>query len=197
MRASHHHRRRGFTLVEAVVATAITAMAGSALLLGVSSSLQTSQDIVDQAIAVGMAQQLLDEIAGKLWCDPGTDPHQTTLGPSSQSAGCSRQGFTSLADYNGYACQPPQDEYGIPLGTDNGSGGERSAALQCNSSFFANWQQSVTVYYVSATDFTTPLTNNQTSDYRAVEVRIYLADPTYGQVQLALARRVFAYVPIL
>ena len=54
----------GFTLVEATVALAITAVAASALLLGVTSSLHTTDDCLQQTIAAGLAQQLLDEVLG-------------------------------------------------------------------------------------------------------------------------------------
>jgi type II secretory pathway pseudopilin PulG len=186
--------RRGFTLVEAVTATTLTAVCGSALLLGLSSSLRTTQNNVDQAIAAGMAQQLLDEISGKFWCNPGTNSMPTTLGPTGTDAGPTRQNYKNIADYNGYSCQPPQDMWGIPLGTDNGAGGTRPTALQVNSSSFELWQQQVKVYYVSSANFAVALPAGQTSDYRAVEVRIFINEPGLGLQQLALARRIFAYV---
>ena len=64
-------RRAGFTLVEAVVSTAIVTMAGSALLLGVASAIDATDIVLEQALAEGMAQQLMDEIAGRQYAEPG------------------------------------------------------------------------------------------------------------------------------
>lgn len=188
-------RRTGFTLVEALTATTLTAICASALLLGIGSSLEATQSAVDQTIATGMAQQLLDEISGKYWCNPGSSALPTTLGPSGSDAGPTRANYQNNADYNGFTAMPPQDHWGIPLGTDNGSGGTRPSGLQVNSSFFSRWQQQVKVYYVSSSNFNVALPTGQTSDYRAAEVRIYYNDPQRGLVQLALARRIFVYVP--
>lgn len=195
MRTSRRRDRRGFTLVEALTATTLTAVCASALLLGVGTALQTTQNAVDQTIAAGMAQQLLDEISGKFWCNPGTSPLPTTLGPSGTDAGPTRANYQNNADYNGFTAQPPQDLWGVPLGTDNGAGGARPSTLQVNPAFFSRWQQQVKVYYVSSSNFATALPTGQTSNYRAVEVRIFYNDPQRGLQQLALARRIFAYVP--
>lgn len=188
-------RRAGFTLVEALTATALTAICASALLLGVGTALETTQSAVDQTIAAGMAQQLLDEISGTLWCNAGSNPLPTTLGPSGSDAGPTRANYQNNADYNGFTAMPPQDHWGVALGTDNGSGGTRPAALQVNSSFFSRWQQQVKVYYVSSSNFAVALPAGQTSNYRAAEVRIFYNDPQRGPQQLALARRIFVYVP--
>lgn len=64
MRNRRKPRLRGFTLIEATVALTITAVAASALLLGVTSSLHTTSDCLEQTIAAGMAQQVLDEVVG-------------------------------------------------------------------------------------------------------------------------------------
>jgi prepilin-type N-terminal cleavage/methylation domain-containing protein len=49
---------RGFTLVEALVSIAISAIAGSVLLLGTTASLQTTDDAMQRTIAYGMRQIL-------------------------------------------------------------------------------------------------------------------------------------------
>ena len=63
------------------------------------------------------------------------------------------------------------------------------------SSFLANWRHEVDVYYVSATNFTTKLSAGQNSDFRCVEVRIYVNDSNGARRNLATLKRVVAYVP--
>ncbi len=81
-----------------------------------------------------------------------------------------------------------------PWAHDNGQGGTRNPAFQFSGSYFQNWQQAVDVTYVSNTNLTTPLPAGQTSDYRAVQVRILYNDPVRGTSQLAMIRRVVTYV---
>jgi len=190
-------QRRGFTLIEAVVATSLTALAGSALLLGVSSSMQTINDVRDQAIAAGMAQQLMDEIVGNLYSATPADAYQQPLGPSAwEAGGVCRERFNDIDDFTGFTAKPPKDAWGVLLGNDDGVGGTRNPNFQVNATFFANWRQQVSIYYVGSGNFANALPNGQTSDYRAIEVRIFLDDPVRGAKQLALARRVVAYVPV-
>jgi len=187
--------RGGFTLVEAVTAIAITAFAGAILLLGTSASQETTNDAMQRTIAYGMAQQLMDEVVGCQYMDLGGNPYANPPGPSaSEAAGGTRQNFNDIGDFNGYRCQPPTDLYGVALGADNGQGGQRNPAFQCGSGCFQNWRQEIDVTYVSNTNLTTALPAGQTSDYRAVEVRIMYNDPVRGPSQLAKIRRVVTYV---
>ncbi|MHB1036971.1 MAG: type IV pilus modification PilV family protein [Pirellulales bacterium] len=64
--------RPAFTLVEALVAISIAAVAGSAVLLGLNNSLQTTNSALEQTIAAGLAQQALDEISGAAFADLGS-----------------------------------------------------------------------------------------------------------------------------
>src|SRR5688572_11889733 len=61
--------RRAFSLIEALIALSITAMAGAVLLLSVDSSLQSTGDAVERTIADGVAQRLLDEILTRRFVD--------------------------------------------------------------------------------------------------------------------------------
>jgi type II secretory pathway pseudopilin PulG len=193
--AARGAHRRAFTLVEAMVATSITAVAGSALLLGISSSLKTTNDVLNQALAAGLAQRLTDEIAGKLYCDP-TAPYAYPLGPNAYEAGSvCRERYFETGAYNGFSAQPPKDYWGIAIGTEDGQGGTRDPTFQISSSLFANWQQSVSVYYVNPANLSQALPAGQTSDYRAAEVKIYFRDPNQGTRLLTTLRRVYANVP--
>lgn len=148
---------------------AITAIAGSALLMGIHTSLQATGESLGQTIAGGLAEQLMDEILG--------------------------QPYDDIDDYNGLRRLPPADAWGIALGKDDGEGGLRHANFQVTNRILDNWRQEVDVYYVDESDPSTPLPAGQTSDYRMVEVRIVQVDPDRGNRQLATLRRVVAYVP--
>lgn len=185
--------RAAFTLVEALVATSITAVAGSALLLGLSSALNTTNFAVEQTIAEGMAQQLMDEIAGKRYAAAVNAPYETTLGPSAtEDAGAGRERFNDLDDFNGFVSLPAADPWGKQLGTDSGTGSQRPAVLQ-SPNYFDRWRQEVSVYYVREDDLTKQST--VPTNYRAVEVRILISEPSGSLRPITTLRRVFAYVP--
>ena len=181
-----------------MVATAITAIAASALLLGVTASLQTTNEALRQTIASGLAQQLLDEVLGARYVEFGGDPYESTLQPgSSELATGTRELFDDVDDYNGVRTQPPVDFLGVSLGTDDGQGGERHPNFQTPPGFFDLWRAEVDVYYVSPTDLGNRLPFGDISDYRGVEVRVYYVDPDRGSRKLTDLRRVVAYVPPL
>ncbi|MEN6404961.1 MAG: type II secretion system protein [Thermoguttaceae bacterium] len=165
--------RNAFTLIEALAALTVAAIAGSVLLLGATTSIRSTDDALRQTIAYGMAQQLMDEVVG---CQDGDS---TGVGSRSQ--------FTTIADFNGYRSQPPTDSSGVALGADDGQGGQRNAAFRCDGSYLGHWRQEVDVYYVSDSDWTT---KTASGDYRAVEVRITYNDPTSGSTTLATIRRI-------
>ena len=189
-------RRRNnsaFTMIEAVLAITIMALAGSILLLGTTASLETSKNCMYGAIARGMAQQLMDEIVGSRYCELGADPYQVTLGPGSDET--ARSMYDDSDDYNGLRTKPPKDYFSIALGKDDGLGGQRNSLFQIPSGLIDNWQQEVDVYYVSESNLSTKLVAGQTSDYRVVEVRITSNNPGQGTKVLATLKRVLSYVP--
>jgi type II secretory pathway pseudopilin PulG len=192
------HRRPAFTLVEAMIAVSLAAVAGSVLLLGTASSQQAVGDTLRRTIAAGLAEQLMDEVLGQRYCAPGTDGYPTSLGPNSwEAAGVGRQRYNDIDDYHNVRTTPPKDLWGIELGKDNGQGGTRPAAFQAPGNLMANWRQEIDVYYVSASNLNTKLSSGQVSDYRVVEVRITEYVPNVGWKQWARLRRVVAYEPLL
>ncbi len=186
----------GFTLVEALVSITIAAIAGSVLLLGVNSSLQATGESLQQTIADGLAEQLMDEVLGGRYVAVGEDGYQTSFSASSyESSGSHRERYDDIDDYNGIRRLAPVDAWRIALGKDDGEGGVRHANFQVTNPILEDWRQEVDVYYVDESDLSTPLPFGQTSDYRIVEVRIVRVDPDRGNRQLAILRRVVAYVP--
>jgi type II secretory pathway pseudopilin PulG len=188
--------RRAFTLVEALVASAITAMAGAALLLGVATSMDATDENLEMTIAMGMAQQLMDEISAQQYMQPGTSPNASYLGPDAgETAGPGRTKFNDIDDYNGLQSQPPKDRWGITLSTGNGLGGQRPTNFQSTAGYFSRWHQRVTVYYVNDTDFTSPMLNGSTSYHKTVQIQILVDDPVRGPMVRATLTQVFSYVP--
>ncbi len=208
-RFSAHRRTRtsaAFTLVEALVSISITALAAGVLLLGIGSSLRTTRDALQQTVARGMAEQLMDEVLGGRYASVDVNGNPTEFGPSSfESSGMARERYDDVDDYDLLRIQPPQDLWGVELGKDDGKGGQRnrnswapaglSEGGQENISFFRNWRQEVDIYYVDESDLTVGLSAGQVSDYRVVEVRIVVDDPDTGTRELVKLRQVLAHVP--
>lgn len=188
-------RRRAFTLIETMTAMSILALVGGTLMANMAATTNTSQDAVDRAVALGMAQQLLDEICGMKYAESLGGEYDTGLGPGSpeKSAGARRQ-FDDIDDYLGVSTSVPTDRWGIALGADNGRQGTRLAAFRAPATFFTGWRQQVDVFYVSDTNLSTKLTSGSSS-HRKIEVRITAAQADGSVRELAYVSRVVAYVP--
>ena len=186
--------RRAFSLVEAMVAITVLALAGSVLLLAVDTSLQTTTEAVDRSIADGLAQQLLDEITLNHFMEPGTSS-QGELGPTGwEASGSGRERFNDTDDYHGFAAEPAEGVWGEPLGTGSGDGAARPSAFQVPGGYFESWQQRVEVYFVNPSDPSIRLTSGA-SDYRAIEVHIEEIQADSTVRSLASRKKVMAYVP--
>ncbi len=183
----------------------ILSMAGAALLLGIDSSLQTTNDCLERTVAAGMARQLLDEVLGARYSDYAESggvvldtAHDAQPGPTAAEAATgTRELFASIGDFHGFRAQPPVDSWGAVLGQDGGEQRPRHPNFCAPPSMIRPWRQEVDVYYVSENDFSTSLPQGQVSDYRAVEVRIVRVDAERGNRVLASLRQVVAYVPPL
>lgn len=187
-------KRRGVTLIETLIATAIAALASSALLLSVESSLSTATDAVDRTIADGLAQQLLDEIAQKRYVEPGVSATSSTFGLDGSEASLpGRSGYDDSDDFVSYSTAPLQGLYGETLGTGDDSGSLRLDSFRLSSTYFARWRRTVSVYYVDAA--TLQRLASGTSSFRCIEVTVEQRDATNSYVPLATKRRVIAYVP--
>jgi type II secretory pathway pseudopilin PulG len=181
-----------------MVAITIMAIAGSALLWGVASAMQTTDDNLQQALAIGMAQQLMDEIIGARYHAVGSDAYEYPLSASSwEKSGLGRERYNDIDDYNGLRFDPPIEVYGTATGTGDGSGDLRHPNFRVGQDYFQNWRQEIDVYYVNPNDFSQNLPAGTRSDYRAVEVRIVREDPDRDPRVLAKLRQVVSYVPPL
>jgi len=186
----------GFTLIEAMTALAITAMAGAMILLSLETSLQNSEQIVVETIAQGMAKQIIDEAIGCRYMSPGGDPYQWPLTPNSwEQAGNGRERFDDTDDFVGITANSAEDIHGQPLGEGDYNGGLRPTAFMAPSGYFTDWRQEIDVYYVDDDDLSVRLATGQTSNHRAVEVVISRQLASGDYLELARIRRVTAYVP--
>jgi type II secretory pathway pseudopilin PulG len=187
-------RARGFTIVEAIVALSITAMAGAVLLLAVESTVHSTADSVQRTIADGLAQQLLDEAVMLHFVAPGGDPLSNSLGPNGQeAAGTGRERYNDADDYHNFTAQPPEELYGHPVGWGNDGGGLRHSNFRVPAGYFDNWRQRVEVYFVREDDHRVRLTSG-TSLFRAIEVHIDIQDSDGVYRTLASRKRIVAYV---
>jgi len=187
--------RRGFTLIESMTALSILAIAGATLLAGMAASSTTTRDALERTIAQGMALQLLDEVCGMRYCEPGGSAYDTGLGPGSPeiSAGARRQ-FDDIDDYHGIRTTPPTDRWGVTLGTDDGRQGTRLSNFQVPTGYFSGWKQCVDVQYVGESNLATPLSSG-TSSYRRIRVQIQVEQADGSTRTLADVSRVVTYVP--
>ena len=194
--------RNGFTLIEALVAISIMALAGSVLLLAAQTSLDATDDAGKQAIAQGICDQVLDEIMSHRYMETGEAYDKNVL---NANAGESiRQLWDDTDDFNSYSVQPIQDTYGQTLGNGDDAGGQRHPNFKVVNGFFAKWRLRVDIYYVSSTDLSQRLDSppvaaggnlTTTSGYRCAEATVEYQDTDGTYRTLAKGRRVYAYMP--
>jgi len=97
----HNERGRGFTLIEALMASAVLAMAITAITMPFAAGAKNEQVDARQTVAVGLAQEMTEEILSK----PFDDPNQTST-PGPEPAETSRRRFDNVDDYDGYSEAP-------------------------------------------------------------------------------------------
>jgi prepilin-type N-terminal cleavage/methylation domain-containing protein len=190
-------RRSGFTLVEAMVAITLIALAGSALLLATQTSMDSSEYAFEQNLARAIANQMIDEVLGRRYGAAGASPYQYPLQASGSETSSPQRRilFDDTDDFNNYASRPLRDPWAIELGQGDGAGGFRHENFRLRDDYFDNWSVDVHVYYADSTDLSKNLTGSNTSDFRAVEVTIGKYGDDGSLRQLATVRRVYAYIP--
>lgn len=191
--------RHAFSLVEAMVGMSILALAAAVLLLGAQASLHSTMDAEDETIASGLAEQLLDEILGrKYMASLSSSPQQYPLGHNSwEAAGNGRERFNDTDDFHNFQAQPAEDMWGIELGQGDGTGSLRHPDFRAPPGRFATWRQDVELYYVDENDPTVRLIAPEASNMRCVVVTISREQSDGTMKPLAVAKRVFTYVPPL
>ncbi len=174
------------------MAVGISAMLGAALLLAATSSLTTADVLTQRAVGQGLANQLMEQIALAKYCQDVSSPYQWPLGPGG-GEGPNLGDYNDVDDFDGFEMSPPEDLWGIQLGTGDENGGVRAAALQVRDSYLQDYRVTVDAFYVDDDDPSLILAAGETSDSKAVEINVYVDRPT-GLTPVATLRRVFTNI---
>jgi Tfp pilus assembly protein PilV len=182
--------RSGFSLVEALVAVAITAIAGAALFASIGAAVRSSTAAAQVALAEGLAEQLMDEIAARRF------PPETNSVPS----GSTRATFDDVDDYDLWSATPPEDRTGRLLGTEGFMSGQtevaRMAQMRPDMDLMGSVTRSVTVERLELDGGTGWNVVTDHTNHRRVTVRIEFTNGNGTKVPLAEITRVFSYVPV-
>jgi prepilin-type N-terminal cleavage/methylation domain-containing protein len=116
--------RRGFTLVEATMASLIVAVMLTAAMSIAGSAGLAQYKTAEQATASALADAMIAEITAQAYVDPGASP---VFGPETGEAGGDRSDYDDVDDYNGLSETAParRDAVAIPGLT----GWERSVSI--------------------------------------------------------------------
>ena len=137
---THLASRRGFTMIEAVVAMALVTLTLVAALQAVGASGLAQQSTSDRSRGHLLAQQLLDEILQQDYIDKTLVPGGFGL-EAGEFYGTNRTGHDDVDDYHGWIASPPQSRDGTVMDE------------------LAGWSRTVSVEWVQ------PLTPNQVVGY--------------------------------
>lgn len=179
-----------------MVALAVLGLASSALLLASQAALVSADDAEERTVAIGLANQLIDEALGLAYMEKGQSPTHLPLGRESGEWTWppQRAVFDDVDDYHNYVAYPCRDAWGAFLGQGDGTGSLRHPHFRLPDSHFQSWLVYVTVRYANESDPSQDLYGSQTSGLRAIQVRVYRLTGRTAR-DLADVRRVYAYVP--
>lgn len=102
-------KKRGFTIVEAVIAMLIVAVTLVAALSTVAAARTSRSRIADRVRAQQLAQDLMAEILQQAYQDPVQTP---VFGLEPGESATSRAAWNDVDDYNGWTESPPQSKSG-------------------------------------------------------------------------------------
>ncbi|RMG32364.1 MAG: type II secretion system protein [Planctomycetota bacterium] len=185
---------RGFTLVEALVALAVATIAGTALLTAVANSVQSSSMLLRRTIGLGLAQQMLDEIAACAF-PVYPDGYQ----PAAPRTATDRLEFDDIDDYDGWKSRPPVDRAGRALGTagtdQGGTYVPRPNSMLANPLLIERYERSVRVEFVEPVGDGEWQVRTKPTDWRRVTVTIRHTDLSGRTQTVATLAEVFARIP--
>ena len=209
--------RRGFSMVEALTAVSVTAIAGAALLTSIGATVRSSTDSAHAAVARGLADQLMDEIAASRFPESATAARfpvpvaapMGTIGamplsgiPVSVSR-LSRQTFDDIDDYDGWKCKGPVDRQGRRIGTEGALIQQderewhypRPSSMRPEEQFLQSFTREVQVERIRPDAGSGWTVVSQPTDYQRVTVRVKYTDAQSNTTTLAEISRIFSYVP--
>ncbi len=128
--------RRGISMSETVISTMLIGFVLVSTLQIVGPIVQSTSVHADRLVAANLANELSEEIATKLFTNPGT-PSGDSIGVDDSERAAFRSDFNDVDDYHGWSSSPPK------LSTDQ---------FHINLS---DWTRSVKVAHVLVNDPTT------------------------------------------
>ena len=108
-----HSLRKGFSLVEVLVASMLTAMLALGAMTTIGAVARTRFQVAQRLKSHNMAQQLMEEVLKANYSDPAGANTNNGLDPYESSA--KRSNFDDVDDFNGWNATPPVDANGIAL----------------------------------------------------------------------------------
>lgn len=189
-------RRVGFTLVEALVAISLIALAGSALLVAIDTSTSAVDDAILETLAENLGNRLIEEALGKPFVEKGSAslPPNPGLEAGEDASPPQTNRFDDLDDYHDYATSGSiLDPWGRSVGVGDGAGDERHPSFRLPAGYFGRWSLVSLVTYLQS-DLLTPLPAGQSSPHRKMQVFVYYFSPATGWRLLAQPSRVVTYV---
>ena len=192
--AVRRRRTVGFSLIEALVALTLLAVAGAVMLQATDATLVTVDYQYETMVAQGVARQLMEEICSRRFHELGTDPYRVAPGPSNwESAGDGRSRFDDVDDYANYKTRPVLDLWGQPLGSEDGEGGLRAAAYRAPRTYLDRWRVRVRIGYTDAIEKAPDWSGSQPGPYRVIRITIHRVEDDGRRIRLARLQRVVAY----
>ena len=191
-RAGSQRKPSGFTLVEALVAVSITAIAGTALLTSIGSTVSAGHETMLQSIAAGLAEQMLDEINSVRF----PDGNLTLFLPST------RETYDDIDDYRHWSSQPPRHRNGEIIGQEtrlvyNRYKVSRVYPMRPNPEFLNNFSRSVEVQRVEPDGSNGWNVVYDHTHHRRVIVTVCYTDAKGQTRTLAEVSRIFSAIPPL
>ncbi len=113
-----HATRRGFSLIEAVIAMVLVSVMLTAALQTVAASRSSMSATAERARAAALAERLMTEILALPYEDPQSPGG---MGLESGEAGVGRVLLDDVDDYHGLSESPPRDASGVELLDASGS----------------------------------------------------------------------------
>ncbi len=192
--AVRHQRPGGFTLVEALIALTLLAVAGAVMLQATHATLATVDYQYETMVAQGVARQIMEEICSRRFHELGTDPYSVTPGPTGwESAGDGRSRFDDVDDYKDYKTRPPLDLWGQPLGSEDGEGGLRAVNYRAPRTYLDRWRVHVRIGYTDSPEKTPDWSGSQAGPYRVIRITIHRIQDDGSRFRLARLQRVVTY----
>jgi hypothetical protein len=147
---------------------------------------------------MGLAEQLMDEIASTRFPDPASTASLT--GSNTLWWPRSRETFDDVDAYAGWNSTPPCDRSGHPVGTEGyqlwGYEIPRLYQMRPNQDLVNRMTRQVTVERVRENGSSGWVVETGASNFRRVTVRVSLTDAQSQTRTLAAISRIFSYVPL-